>query len=109
MAVIIVSGITGYIEEHSSMVYSEVVDGIFCIYCTLFCLKTSRDSFVAQPFHLWNKKGEKAKKHEKCAYHKCAVDKAASFRPSIENSPSLYIINGLCRFREKCERRVSEA
>ena len=59
------------------MVYNEVADGIFCIYCTLFCLETSRGSFVAHPFCLWIMKGQKAKLY-----------KASSFRHSIENQES---------------------
>ena len=71
------------------MVYSEAVDGIFCIFCALFSsLETPRGSFVSQPFRLWNKKGEKAEQHEKCAYHQSAVDKGTSFRHSIENPES---------------------
>ena len=78
-----------WLEQHPWMVCSEAVDGIFCIFCALFSsLETPRGSFVSQPFRLWNKKGEKAKQHEKCAYHQSAVDKATSFRHSIENPES---------------------
>ena len=37
---------------------------------------------------LSNKKGEKAKEHERCGYHKCAMDKAALFKHSVENPES---------------------
>ena len=62
-----------WLEEHPWMVYSEIVDGVFCIYCALFLSQTSKGSFVSHPFRLWNKKGEKAKQHETSAYHKSAV------------------------------------
>ena len=77
-----------WLKKHLWMVYSEVLDGVFCIYCVLFSLETPRGKFVSQPFQLWNKKGEKAKEHERCAYHKCAMDKAALFKHSIENPES---------------------
>ena len=51
------------------MVYSEQVDGTFCVACAIFCADTSKGKFVIEPFRVWNKKSEKVKEHEHCLYH----------------------------------------
>ena len=72
-----------WLDEHPWMVYSESVDGVFCIYYALFSSDSPRGRFVSQPFRLWNKKGQKAKEYEKRTYHKHALDKAHSFKHSL--------------------------
>ena len=64
------------------------MDGVFCIYCALFSSDSPRGRFVSQPFRLWNKNGEKEKEHEKCTYHKHALDKAHSLKHFFENPES---------------------
>ena len=56
------------------MVYSEAVDGVFCIACAVLCADPSKGKFVVQPFRLWHKKGEKVKAHEHCALRGDAED-----------------------------------
>ena len=41
------------------MVYSEQVDGAFCVACAIFCADPSKGKFVTEPFRVWNKKSEK--------------------------------------------------
>lgn len=43
------------------MVYSEQVDGVFCIACAIFCANPLMGKFVTEPFRVWNKKSEKVK------------------------------------------------
>ena len=90
MAVIVVSGRFGLTNALGwcSVWCSESMDGVFYIYCALFSSDSPRGRFVSQPFRLWNKKGEKEKEHEKCTYHKYALDKAHSFKHSLENPKS---------------------
>ena len=65
-----------WLHDHPRMVYSEVVDGIFCIACTLFCCAESKGKFVTQPFSTWNKQGEKMSAHKHLNYHQTACEKA---------------------------------
>ena len=58
------------------MIYSEQVDGAFCVACANFCTDPSKDKFVTEPFRVWNKKSEKSKEHEDCLYHQSALDQA---------------------------------
>ena len=52
------------------MVYSEEVDGTFCIACALFCRSRSTlGQFVNSPFRTWQKKNEKCKDHQTARYH----------------------------------------
>ena len=67
------------------MVYSEQVDGVFCIACGIFAAKVSKGKFVCKPFRDWNKKGEKAKEHEQCLYHHQAIEQADNFKRTLEN------------------------
>jgi len=62
------------------MVYSEAVDGVFCIACAVFCADPSKGKFVVQPFRLWHKKGEKVKAHEHCSYHQYALEQSDLFK-----------------------------
>ena len=68
------------------MVYSEQVDGVFCIACGIFVAKVSKGKFVCKPFRDWNKKGKKAKEHEQCLYHHQAIEQADNFKRTLENS-----------------------
>ena len=45
------------LSEHPWMVYSDKVDGIFCVECATFASYRSRGNSVYQPFRLWQKKG----------------------------------------------------
>ena len=47
-----------WLSENSWMVYSEKVDGAFCIVCALFCSDPSKGYLVSKPFRIWNKKSE---------------------------------------------------
>ena len=66
------------------MVYSELVDGAFCIAFTIFSAHPSRGKFVPQPFHVWNKKNEKVKEHERCWYHQSVMEQAGQLRCTVE-------------------------
>ena len=74
-----------WLSEHPWMVYSEQVDGVFCIACGIFVAKVSKGKFVCKPFRDWNKKGEKAKEHEQCLYHHQAIEQADDFERTLEN------------------------
>ena len=65
--------------------YSEVVDGVFCIPCAIFCADPSRGMFVSKPFRVWNKKSEKVKEHKSCLYHQKALEQAEHLKQSIEH------------------------
>jgi len=45
-----------WLTEHPWMVYSEKVDGAFCMFCSMFCNDPSKGYFVSKPFRIWNKK-----------------------------------------------------
>ena len=66
------------------MVYSEEVDGAFCIACAIFSAPLSRGKFVAQPFRAWHKTSEKAKKLERCLYHQSAVEQGDRLVQAVE-------------------------
>jgi len=63
---------------HSWMVYSEEVDGLFCISFAIFCAHLSKGIFVNKPFHVWNKRSEKTKEHESSLYHQKSIELADS-------------------------------
>ncbi|XP_062508652.1 zinc finger MYM-type protein 1-like [Corticium candelabrum] len=67
------------------MVYSEQVNGVFCIARGIFVAKVSKGKCVCKPFRNWNKKGEKAKEHEQCLYHHQAIEQADNFKRTLEN------------------------
>ena len=66
------------------MVYSEVVEGIFCIACALFYCYQSKGKFVTQPFSTWNKQGEKLNAHEHLNYHQTPCEKVDLLVQRIE-------------------------
>lgn len=74
-----------WLSQHPWMVYSEQVDGVFCISCTLFCADPSRRKFVTEPFRVWNKKSEKVKEHERSMYHQSALEKADHLMHTVEH------------------------
>ena len=73
-----------WLTEHLWMVYSELVDGAFCIACAIFSAHPLGDKFVIQPFRVWNKKSEKVKEHERCLYHQSAMEQADQLRRTVE-------------------------
>jgi len=50
-----------WLSLHPWIVYSEEVDGVFCISSSIFCTDLSKGIFVNKLFHVWNKRSEKAK------------------------------------------------
>ena len=66
------------------MVYSELVDDIFCSACAVFCADYSKGKFVVQPFRAWNRNGETAKEHERCLYHQHAIEQADHLKQTME-------------------------
>lgn len=78
-----------WLSQHPWMVYSEEVDGAFCIYCTIFCSDSSKGAFVNKPFRVWNKKSEKVREHENSLYHQRALEQADNFRRSVEQLQSI--------------------
>ena len=73
------------------MVYSEQVDGAFCVACAIFCADPSKGVFVTKPFRAWNKQGEKSKAHERCSYHQHALEQANLLKQTLEQ-PNTTII-----------------
>lgn len=67
------------------MVYSEQVDGVFCIACAIFCANPLMGKFVTEPFRVWNKKSEKVKEHERCMYHQNTLEQADHLTRSVEH------------------------
>lgn len=50
-----------------------------------FCTNPKKGKFVVtQPFHVWNRKGEKAKEHEFCSYHQHALEQADHQKWTVE-------------------------
>ncbi len=74
-----------WLSEHPWMVYSEQVDGVFCTSCAIFCADPSKGMFVSNPFHVWNKKSEKVKEHERCLYHQRPWSEADQLKRSVEH------------------------
>lgn len=74
-----------WLSEHPWMVYSEQVDGVFCIACALFRADPSRGKFVTKPFRVWNKKSEKVKEHEHCLYHQSALENSDHLKQTVEH------------------------
>ena len=74
-----------WLTEHPWMVYSEQVDGVFCIACAIFCANPLMGKFVTEPFRVWNKKSEKVKEHERCMYHQNALEQADNLTRSVEH------------------------
>ena len=74
-----------WLSEHPWMVYSEVLDGVFCIACAIFCTNPeNKHQLVNHPFRKWHKRSEKCKIHEQCQYHQEAMQLADAFIMSVE-------------------------
>ena len=74
-----------WLKEHPWMVYSEKVDGIFCIVCALFSNDPSKGYLVSKPFRIWNKKSEKTKEHVQFKYHQKCTELADNLKFTIEH------------------------
>ena len=75
-----------WLQDFPWMVYSEELDGAFCISCALFCkYHFSKGQFVNLPFRNWHKKKEKCKEHQTTLYHQEALHLADQFRQSVEH------------------------
>ena len=74
-----------WFSEHQWMVYSEQVDGIFCIVCAIFCTDSSKGYFVNKPFRVWNKKNEKTKEHVNSLYHQKCMELAENLKCTVEH------------------------
>ena len=74
-----------WLHEYPWMVYSEAVDGAFCIACALFCRnRVGKGQFVNVPFRTWQKKAMKCKDHEQAKYHQEALQFAEEFVRTVE-------------------------
>jgi len=74
-----------WLEENPCLVYSDHVDGIFCIFCSIFCKDTSKGYIVSKPFCVWNKRSEKTKEHVSSAYHQECMELADNFKLTVEH------------------------
>ena len=63
-----------WLSQHPWMMYSELVDGVFCTACAIFCSDASKSKFVTKPFRKWNKNSEKVKEHEHSTHHRMAME-----------------------------------
>ena len=64
----------------------SVVEGIFCIFCALFCVnRDGMASLVNKPFCSWNKFHEKCKNHGSSKIHHQSMLAAETFVNSIEH------------------------
>jgi hypothetical protein len=80
------SFLVSWLAEFPWMVYSECVDGAFCVSCVLFCQnRAGKGQFVNKPFRSWHKKSEKCKAHETSQYHQDALCSADSFVRRVES------------------------
>lgn len=76
------------------MVYSEKVDGAFCIVWTLFCTDPLEGYFVSKPFRIWNKKSEKTKEHVQSKYHQKYMELTDNLKFTTEH-PHTTIVSTL--------------
>ena len=81
-----------WLSQHPWMVYSEKVDGAFCIACTIFCNDPLKGYFVSKPFRIWNKKSEKTNEHAKSHYHQKSMELADNLKSTIEH-PQITIVS----------------
>ncbi|XP_037534998.1 zinc finger MYM-type protein 1 [Nematolebias whitei] len=74
-----------WLQEFNWMVYSQNVDGVFCLGCSLFCTnRSAKGSFVTRPFTAWQKKAEKCREHQSSKYHQEALQLKDEFLSSME-------------------------
>ena len=50
-------------------IYSEVLDGAFCIACALLCQNRTNGQFVNRSLTAWHKRTDRCKEHEMAHYH----------------------------------------
>ena len=74
-----------WFSEHPWMVYSEQVDGVFCIVCAIFCTDSSKGYFVNKPLRVWNKKSEKTKEHVNYLYYQNCMELAENLKCTVEH------------------------
>lgn len=75
-----------WLQEYPWMVYSNAVDGAFCISCALFCPnRCAKGQFVNVPFRNWHKKNQKCHDHQTTKYHQEALQVADEFSIRIEH------------------------
>ena len=68
------------------IVYNTVVEGVFCIFCALFCDNhDAMGCFVNEPCFSWNKFHEKCKTHGSCKKHHQSVFAAETLANRIEH------------------------
>ena len=68
--------------------YSESVDGRFCLPCVLFSVPENQGQLETRPFKRWNKLffvGE----HEKKKYHQNSLVAAEDFRKTMTTTPAI--------------------
>ena len=84
----------GWLKEYPWMVYSQIMDGIFCIACSLFCTtRITKGDFVNRPFRKWHHKS-KCKTHQQAHYHQEAMQLADDFSMSVQK-PELTTVTAL--------------
>ena len=74
-----------WLSQHPWMMYSDHVDGVFCMACAIFCSDSSRTKFVTRPFRKWNKKSEKVKEHECSPHHQKVMEQADNLKRVVEH------------------------
>ena len=99
------SFLVSWLDNHPWMVYSECLDGAFCVPCVLFCQnRAGKGHFVNNPFRSWHKKSEKCKTHETSQYHQEALCLADSFLRSVESPETTTVAMLEKRKMENIER-----
>ena len=78
-----------WLNEMPGLVYSPLLDGAFCLPCTIFV--TDRDKYgllVNKPFRAWHRKSDKLVPHFTMHYHYQSVQASETFIKSIEQPQS---------------------
>lgn len=67
------------------LVYSDNLDGVFCIHCALFAKdRLQLNEIVNAPFNNWSKFKRKMDTHGKALYHRDALDDSKAFEAKME-------------------------
>ena len=75
-----------WLKKYSWLVYSKVLDGGFCIFCSLFIKDRSKFGvLVNTPFKNWVKVNKVVGGHSSNQYHHNAMADASAFLQSVEN------------------------
>lgn len=73
------------LTDYPWLVYSDALDGVFCIHCALFAMNRQHlGQFVNNPFSSWHKTAEKCTSHAKTTYHRDAMILSNAFRKKHE-------------------------